>query len=196
MTSDATPTRPSALICGAGIAGCAMAIGLARLGWSVRLIDRQAAWHFQSSGIFVYSNGLSHFSELGVMEDMVASGFVIANGRNVYLHADGSPLAETFYPSRYAGQTLPPILGIRRAEMHRVLSAQLARLGVQVQLATTVQAIDRGRRDHLERRGTTVMQPAAGRRRDSLTGARVAVAAGAAAILGLWRLAQRAPPPA
>jgi 2-polyprenyl-6-methoxyphenol hydroxylase-like FAD-dependent oxidoreductase len=142
MTSDTRPTRPSALICGAGIAGCAVAIGLARLGWSVRLIERQTAWRFQSSGIFVYSNGLSRFGELGVMDDMVASGFAIANGRNVYLHADGSPLAETFYPSQYAGQTLPPILGIRRAEMHRVLSAQLARLGVQVQLATTVQAIE------------------------------------------------------
>jgi 2-polyprenyl-6-methoxyphenol hydroxylase-like FAD-dependent oxidoreductase len=146
MALDATPKpgahHPSALICGAGIAGCALAIGLARLGWSVRLIDRQPAWHFQSSGIFVYSNGLTRFRELGVMDDMVASGFVIADGRNVYLHADGSPLAETYYPSRYAGQVLPPILGIRRAEMHRVLSAQLAQLGVQVQLGTTVQAID------------------------------------------------------
>ncbi len=142
MTLSAASKAHSALICGAGIAGCAVAIGLARLGWSVRLIERQTAWHFQSSGIFVYSNGLSRFGELGVMADMVGSGFVIADGRNVYLHADGSPLAETFYPSHYAGQTLPPILGIRRAEMHRVLSAQLARLGVQVQLGTTVQAIE------------------------------------------------------
>ena len=133
--------KPSVLICGAGIAGCAAAIALARQGWSVQLIDKQDAWRFQSSGIFVYSNGLSYFHELGVMQAMVASGFEIADGRNVYLHADGSPLADTFYPGAYAGLTLPPILGIRRAEMHRVLAGELQRLGISVQLGTSIETV-------------------------------------------------------
>jgi 2-polyprenyl-6-methoxyphenol hydroxylase-like FAD-dependent oxidoreductase len=133
--------KPSVLICGAGIAGCAAAIALARQGWSVQLIDKQDAWRFQSSGIFVYSNGLHDFHALGVMQPMVASGFEIADGRNVYLHADGSPLVDTFYPSAYAGQRLPPILGIRRAEMHRVLADELDRLGIRVQLGTSIEAM-------------------------------------------------------
>lgn len=132
---------PSVLISGAGIAGCAAAIALARQGWSVQLIDKQDAWRFQSSGIFVYSNGLSYFHALGVMEAMVASGFEIEDGRNVYLHADGSALADTFYPRSYAGQSLPPILGIRRAEMHRVLAAAMHRLGVDVQLGTQIASL-------------------------------------------------------
>ena len=133
--------KPSVLICGAGIAGCAAAIALARQGWSVQLIDKQDAWRFQSSGIFVYSNGLHDFHALGVMQAMVASGFEIADGRNVYLHADGSPLVDTFYPGVYAGQRLPPILGIRRAEMHRVLAGELERLGIQVQLGTSIDTL-------------------------------------------------------
>ena len=52
------------LIVGAGIAGCCAAIALARAGWRVTLIEQQSAWRFQSSGIFVYSNGLAQFDAL------------------------------------------------------------------------------------------------------------------------------------
>lgn len=130
------------LIVGAGIAGCCAAIALARAGWSVSLIEKQAAWQFQSSGIFVYSNGLAQFDALGVMDDLVATGFPIADGRNVYLHADGSALLQTFYPAQFEGAQRAPILGIRRADMHRVLSSQLTRFNVDVLLGCTVEQIE------------------------------------------------------
>ena len=130
------------LVCGAGIAGCCAAIALARAGWSVRLLEKQTAWQFQSSGIFVYSNGLVYFHALGVMEALVEAGFPIVDGRNVYLHADGEPLLETFYPGRFAGLEVMPIVGIRRADLHRVLSERLAGLGVEVVLGSTVERID------------------------------------------------------
>ena len=56
---------PSVLIVGAGIAGCSAAIALAQRGARVTLIEQQAAWRFQSSGIFVYANGLECFGRLG-----------------------------------------------------------------------------------------------------------------------------------
>ena len=64
---------PRVLIVGAGIAGCCAAIALARIGWAVTLIEKQSAWQFQSSGIFVYSNGLAQFRALGVMDEMVTA---------------------------------------------------------------------------------------------------------------------------
>ncbi|MFM8556659.1 MAG: FAD-dependent oxidoreductase [Betaproteobacteria bacterium] len=130
------------LIVGAGIAGCCAAIALARAGWAVSLVERQTAWQFQSSGIFVYSNGLAQFKALSVMDDMVATGFSIDDGRNVYLNADGSPLLETFYPGRFEGHRLVPILGIRRADMHRVLSAHLQQLDIEIALGCTVERIE------------------------------------------------------
>ena len=136
------PMTRHALIVGAGIAGCCAAIALARAGWSVSLVEKQPAWQFQSSGIFVYSNGLAQFHALGVMDELVASGFPIADGRNVYLHADGSALLETFYPAQFEGAARVPILGIRRADMHRVLSGHLARLNVEVTLGCTVDRIE------------------------------------------------------
>ena len=130
------------LVVGAGIAGCCAAIALARAGWAVTLVEKQTAWQFQSSGIFVYSNGLAQFRTLGVMDDMVATGFAIEDGRNVYLNADGSPLLETFYPGHFEGHRLVPILGIRRADMHRVLSAHLAKLDIEIALGCTVDRIE------------------------------------------------------
>lgn len=130
------------LICGAGIAGCCAAIALARAGWTVSLIERQPAWQFQSSGIFVYGNGLAYFHALGLMDEMVAAGFPIPDGRNLYLDASGSLLFETRYPDRFSGLDVVPILGIRRAEMHRVLSGHLQGLGIEVRLDDTVEHLE------------------------------------------------------
>lgn len=124
------------LIVGAGIAGCCAALVLARDGWQVSVIDKQPKWQFQSSGIFVYSNGLDHFDQIGVADDMIRAGFPITDGRNVYLDQDGRPIVDTFYPN-VGARPLPPILGIKRAEMHRVLSQRLAQAGIEVQLGTT-----------------------------------------------------------
>lgn len=132
------------LIVGAGIAGCSAALAFARSGgWDVSVIEKQPQWQFQSSGIFVYSNGLEHFHQIGAMEDLVRAGFPIPSGRNVYLHHDGRHIVDVTYPS-VGSPPMPPILGVKRAEMHRVLSSQLDALGVPVYLGTTVQALQQG----------------------------------------------------
>jgi 2-polyprenyl-6-methoxyphenol hydroxylase-like FAD-dependent oxidoreductase len=124
------------LLVGGGIAGCGAAIALAGQGIRVTLLERQQQWRFQSSGIFLYHNGLAALGRLGVLPDILISGFAIADGRNIYLDQDGSGIVDTHYPSRHAG--IPPILGIRRADMHRVLAARIRALDVDIRLGTTV----------------------------------------------------------
>lgn len=127
-----------ALIVGAGIAGCCAAMSLARAGWSVTVVEKQARWQFHSSGIFVYGNGLAQFHELDVMDDLLAAGFVVPGGRNAYFDHHGAHIADVTYP---AARGAPAILGIKRAEMHRVLSRRIEALGIEVQLDTTVRAL-------------------------------------------------------
>lgn len=136
-----TDNRLNILIVGGGIAGCSSAIALTNAGHKVRIIEKQTEWRFQSSGIFVYSNGLESMQALGVMDEMVAAGFIVPKGRNIYYDHRGMPIVDTFYPSPQNGK-VPAILGIKRAEMHRVLAARMAALDVTVDLGLTIDAIE------------------------------------------------------
>jgi 2-polyprenyl-6-methoxyphenol hydroxylase-like FAD-dependent oxidoreductase len=140
MKTESAKQSQKVLIVGAGIAGCSAAIALAQRGWCVTVIEKQPQWQFQSSGIFVYSNGLAQFNQLGVMHELIRAGYPIHSGRNVYLDAQGRHIVDVVYPN-VGDEPMPPILGVKRAEMHRVLSAQLVQLGVSVQLGTTVTSL-------------------------------------------------------
>ena len=129
------------VIVGGGIAGCTLAILLAGRGVAVTLVERQQRWQFHGSGIFVYSNGLACLQTIGVLPAILESGFAIPGGRNSYYDHEGARITETMYPSA-PGTTLPAILGIRRAELHRILLERMQTLNVQVRLASTVAAID------------------------------------------------------
>ncbi|MGT2434184.1 FAD-dependent oxidoreductase (plasmid) [Cupriavidus basilensis] len=137
-----------ALIVGGGIAGRAAAIALAQAGVRVTMLEKQQEWRFQSSGIFIYHNGLAALGSLGVLPEIVSSGFAIADGRNIYLDERGEPITDTFYPSRHPD--IAPIVGIRRAEMHRILASRLDALSVDIRLGTSAVRIDQrnGRARH------------------------------------------------
>lgn len=131
------------LIVGGGIAGCCAAIALTQGGHWVRIVEKQDAWRFQSSGIFVYANGLVSLRRLGLLEGILAAGFAVPEGRNAYFDHLGQPIMDTFYPAADGGQ-IPAILGIKRAEMHRVMAARVNALAVPIHLGTTVKALEEG----------------------------------------------------
>ena len=87
------------LIIGGGIAGCCAAIALSDQGHRVKIVEKQTEWRFQSSGIFVYTNGLVSLDALGLMDDIVAAGFAVPHGRNTYFDHHGAPIVETRYPT-------------------------------------------------------------------------------------------------
>ncbi|SPR96381.1 FAD-dependent oxidoreductase [Cupriavidus taiwanensis] len=136
-----------ALVVGGGIAGCSAAIALAQAGVRVTMLEKQQEWRFQSSGIFIYHNGLAALGSLGVLPQILSSGCAIADGRNIYLDQHGKPIVDTFYPSPHPG--IPPIVGIRRAEMHRVLAGRLDALGVDIRLSTTAVRINQDAADRV-----------------------------------------------
>ena len=82
------------LIVGAGIGGSSAAIALAKRGHRVVLIEKQEVWRFQSSGIFVYNNGLESLRQLDVLSEILDAGFSILDGRNTYLDQSGSPIVD------------------------------------------------------------------------------------------------------
>ncbi|NTX21300.1 FAD-dependent oxidoreductase [Burkholderia cepacia] len=128
------------LVVGAGIAGCGVAIALRDRGIDVTLVEKQDQWRFQSSGIFVYGNGLESLCAVGVLPEIIDAGFVIEDGKNLYFDHEGTSIAETQYPSPQQG--VPAILGIKRAEMHRVLANRLIEQCVEIRLSTVLRSIE------------------------------------------------------
>jgi hypothetical protein len=88
--------------------------------------------------------GLVSLRAVGVLDKNLAAGFAIPDGRNPYVNQHGNLITTTVYPSAAPG--IPPILGVKRAELHRVLATRLAGLGV-VRLGTTIDRIDPGSAD-------------------------------------------------
>lgn len=128
-----------AIIVGGGIAGAALSIALARRGVRVTLLERDREWAPTSSGIFIYCNGLAVLDRLGVLDQICDSGWTSPDGGNLYLTAGGHEITRTTYPG--IGH-VPAIVGIRRLDLHRVLATAVEKLGVDVRLGSTIEAID------------------------------------------------------
>ncbi|MGW3989872.1 FAD-dependent monooxygenase [Streptomyces sp. NPDC004830] len=127
------PSRPQAVVVGAGAAGLTVAHELARRGVSVRLVDAAEAPAITSHTVAVQPRTLEAFAQMGVVEEVLARGStsrsstVQAGTRSpVRLVADYSSL-----PTSY-----PYALAAARHDIESVLRLALARLGVPVEWDT------------------------------------------------------------
>ncbi|MFI8966110.1 FAD-dependent monooxygenase [Streptomyces sp. NPDC053493] len=128
-----------AVVVGAGIGGLAAAVGLQRTGWEVTVVDRASVLADEGAGISLAANGIRALDALGV------GAAVRAAGRGQYTGGTRTPRGS--WLARMDGAALEralgsPIVGIPRAELHRLLRAALRpgtlRTGVTVTRATTL----------------------------------------------------------
>ncbi|MEU5540456.1 FAD-dependent monooxygenase, partial [Streptomyces sp. NPDC020362] len=128
----------TAVVVGGGIGGLAAALGLRRIGWEVTVVERAAALADAGAGISLHANGLRALDALGV------GGAVRAAARPQYTGGTRTPTGARL--ARMDGAALArelgtPIVGIPRAELHRVLRAALPAQCLRV--GVTVTAVDR-----------------------------------------------------
>ncbi|MFD8479484.1 FAD-dependent monooxygenase [Kitasatospora sp. NPDC059673] len=114
--------RGTAAVVGGGIGGLAAALGLRRVGWDVTVLERSAVPDDAGAAISLAANGLRALDELGVGEAVRAASH--GQYRGGTRRPDGRWLA------RMDGAALEravgsPIVGITRAELHRLLRAAL-----------------------------------------------------------------------
>ncbi|MEW2160317.1 FAD-dependent monooxygenase [Streptomyces sp. NPDC007189] len=134
----------TAVVVGGGVGGLAAAIGLRRIGWDVRVLERAGTLADAGAGISLHANGLRALDALGVGAGVRAAarpqytgGTRTPSGR--WLAAmDGAAL------ERALGT---PIVGIRRAELHRLLRAALPPECLRV--GVTVPGVDRSAADRV-----------------------------------------------
>ncbi|MEU2226931.1 FAD-dependent monooxygenase [Streptomyces sp. NPDC018347] len=112
----------SAVVVGGGIGGLAAAIGLRRIGWEVTVVERARTLADVGAGISLHANGIRALDVLGVGEAVRAAarrqytGGTRTPGGGWLARMDGAVL------ERELGT---PIVGIPRAELHRLLREAL-----------------------------------------------------------------------
>jgi geranylgeranyl reductase family protein len=128
-----------AVIVGAGPAGSATAIGLARRGYEVALIDKQNFPREKLCGDFINPINWGVFADLGVADRVLAAPHGEVTGFRI-THYSGRQ-AEARFRSR---DLKPPMgLGLRRATLDRLLVERAAELGAVTQLGCRIENLSR-----------------------------------------------------
>lgn len=133
-----SPT-PRVLVIGGGASGNAVTVLLRRAGITVDLIEARPDWNATTgSGITLQGNALRVLRELGVWEEVSASGF--AFGTLGITTPDGTVLhvAEDI---KTGGDDLPATLGMQRPRLQQLLIDAVRASGATVRLGTTAETL-------------------------------------------------------
>ncbi|MFK4803008.1 FAD-dependent oxidoreductase [Streptomyces sp. MPA0124] len=136
-------TQPrTVLVVGGGAAGNAVTVLLRRAGLGVDLVEARDDWNATAgSGITLQGNALRVLRELGVWEQVEASGFGfgsvgITTPDGTVLHAQDD--------LRTGGDDLPATVGMQRPRLQRILIDAVRASGATVRLGTTAEILDNG----------------------------------------------------
>jgi 2-polyprenyl-6-methoxyphenol hydroxylase-like FAD-dependent oxidoreductase len=126
------------LIIGAGPTGLVLAIALARRGVIVRIIDKNSGPGQASRAMAVHARTLEFYRQLGFAEVVVNQGIKI---EAIHLREHGEDIVEL--PLKDIGAGLSPypfVLAYPQDDHERLLVAQLAAEGVQVEWNTELES--------------------------------------------------------
>jgi 2-polyprenyl-6-methoxyphenol hydroxylase-like FAD-dependent oxidoreductase len=130
------PAVGRVLIVGAGAAGTAAAILLARAGVSVELVDSTPDIRALGSGITLQGNALRVLRELGVWDQVLKHGYAFDTLGLRAPDPAGSLIAE-LQDVRTGGPDLPATVGMYRPTLATVLVEQAKATGAKVRFGTT-----------------------------------------------------------
>ena len=128
-----------ALIVGGGIGGLTAGIALAQQGIRVDLIEVQSALAVYGVGIIQPNNTLRALGKIGLAQECVDAGAPFPGWRihdaagNVLMEAPSSSGADPRYP---------PVNGITRPRLHKILTEAAERSGVRIRLGETVTTLE------------------------------------------------------
>ncbi|WP_031044093.1 FAD-dependent oxidoreductase [Streptomyces sp. NRRL F-5650] len=129
------PQPRTVLVVGGGAAGNAVTILLRRAGIAVDLIEADEDWNATAgSGITLQGNALRVLRELGVWEQVRASGFGFAS---VGITAPDGTVLHVQDDLRTGGDDLPATVGMQRPRLQQILVEAVRASGASVRLGTT-----------------------------------------------------------
>lgn len=130
------PAVSSVLVVGAGTAGAATAIFLAREGIAVDMVEIQPEAMALGSGITLHGNALRVLKQLGVVDEVIAAGYPFGEFAMRAPDAHSTLLAE-LPEAKTGGPDLLTVLGILRPDLARILVARAGETGAKTRFETT-----------------------------------------------------------
>lgn len=128
------------LVVGGGAAGSAVTILLRRAGIAVDLIEARSDWNATAgSGITLQGNALRVLHELGVWDQVEASGFGFDS---VGITAPDGTVLHVQRDLRTGGDDLPATVGMQRPLLQRILIDAVRASGARVRLGTRAESLD------------------------------------------------------
>ncbi|MER6167385.1 FAD-dependent oxidoreductase [Streptomyces violaceorubidus] len=133
-------TQPrTVLVVGGGAAGNAVTILLRRAGVAVDLIEAKDDWNATAgSGITLQGNALRVLRELGVWEEVEASGYGFGS---VGITAPDGTVLHVQDDLRTGGDDLPATVGMQRPRLQQILIGAVRASGATVRLGTTAEIL-------------------------------------------------------
>lgn len=144
-----TGAGPDVLVVGAGATGLTLALELALRGVRVRVVDKAPAPSDRSRAIGVQARTLEHLERLGIADDAVSRGVMLAEAVVMARRREIGRIDFRHLDSRYRY-----LLTLPQDETERLLTARLAGLGVTVERPVELmsfEADDDGVTAHLDR---------------------------------------------
>jgi 2-polyprenyl-6-methoxyphenol hydroxylase-like FAD-dependent oxidoreductase len=131
---------PTVLVVGGGAAGNAVTILLRRAGVAVDLIEAKDDWNATAgSGITLQGNALRVLRELGVWDQVKASGFGFGS---VGITAPDGTVLHVQRDLRTGGDDLPATVGMQRPRLQQILIDAVRASGARVRLGTRAETFD------------------------------------------------------
>ncbi|WP_405724913.1 FAD-dependent oxidoreductase [Streptomyces sp. NBC_00028] len=127
------------LVIGGGAAGNAATVFLRRAGLRVDLIEAKDDWNATAgSGITLQGNALRVLRELGVWDQVKASGFGFGS---VGITTPDGTVLHVARDLRTGGDDLPATLGMQRPQLQQILIDAVRASGATVRLGTTAEIL-------------------------------------------------------
>ena len=139
MSGGARPELVDVAIVGGGLAGCALAVSLARSGIEVTVLERQPAWRWRAGGVFSSPVTVEALRRVGVAEAVIAE--VARPIPAMRLETPGGAVVRLTYGTEDGG---PPAVGIDRSGLDPALGALAAEAGASVRRGVAVESVALG----------------------------------------------------
>jgi 2-polyprenyl-6-methoxyphenol hydroxylase-like FAD-dependent oxidoreductase len=130
-------SRGSVLVVGGGIGGLAAAIALRGVGYDVNLVEVQADMRASVYGVGIIQpvNALRALAAIGCARDCLEAGYSTTAWGQL-LDVDGN-LVREMPGARISGSDLPPMNGITRPRLHKILTGKALAAGVSIEYGKT-----------------------------------------------------------